>query len=181
MSQQTTEGRIVKGNSIKKLKSNKHTPTKKKLVLLKTFYYRNKTQDGKNISNATNFVTNPPTDSRSSIRRMTDKTYIPIKNEYVLYHLIQIPASNSISGITDQIFQETLMIKTKCGFISANAFYFDSSSDFNTTIPNVDFLVTASSGDLKNAVQVTIEYDNDGTIFSNGAKFARRARVYGYK
>jgi hypothetical protein len=72
------------------------------------------------------------------------------------------------------------MIKTKCGFVSANTFYFDSSSDFTTTIPINNFAVTAASGDLKNAVQVTIEYDNDGTKFSNGVKFARRVFVYGY-
>ena len=31
------------------------------------------------------------------------------------------------------------------------------------------------------SVKVTIEFDNDGTIFSNGAKFARIVKVYGYK
>ena len=73
------------------------------------------------------------------------------------------------------------MLKTKCGFVSFNTFYFDTSSITNTTIPIVDYPVTASYGDLKNAVKVTIEFDNDGTIFSNGVKFARRVRVYGYK
>ena len=73
------------------------------------------------------------------------------------------------------------MIKTKCGFVSANTFYFDTSSSTTTSIPLVDFPATASSGDLKNAVKVTIEYDNDGTIFSDGVKFARRVRVYGCK
>jgi hypothetical protein len=153
----------------------------KKLVLLKTLYYRLRAQDGQRLSNYTFYNTNPITVSNSSIIRMTDKNYIPIKDEFIEYNNIIIPPNNSISGITKQTFQETLMIKTKCGFVSANTFYFDTSSDSSTTIPNVDFYVTASSGNLKNAVQVTIEYDNDGTKFSNGAKFARRVRVYGYK
>ena len=153
----------------------------KKLVLLKTFYYRTRTQDGQDNANATNFVTNPTTDSRSSIRYMTDKNYNSIKNEFIEFNKILIPANNPISGITKQTFQETLMIKTKCGFVSANTFYFDEGSNGSTTIPNVDYPVTASSGNLKNAVKVTIEFDNDGTIFSNGAIFARRVSVYGCK
>ena len=73
------------------------------------------------------------------------------------------------------------MLKTKCGFVSGNTFYFDSSSNSNTSIPLVDFPVTAKSGDLKNAVKIIIEFDNDGTKFSNGVKFARRVRVYACK
>jgi len=153
----------------------------KNLVLLKTYYYRNKTQDGKTLANATIFVTNPLTTSDSSIRRMTDKNFNPVKNGFVEFNTIIIPANNPISGITKQTFQETVMIKTKCGFVSANTFYFDESSGTNTSIPLVDYPVTASSGDIKNAVKVIIEFDNDGsTSWSNGVKFARRVRVYGY-
>jgi hypothetical protein len=153
----------------------------KKLVLLKTFYYRTRTQDNQRLSNYTFYNTNPITESNSTIKRMTDKNFNPIQNEFIVLNTVIISANNSISGITKQTFQETLMIKIKCGFVSANTFYFDNSSDSITTIPIVDFPVTASSGDLKNAVKVTIEYDNDGTIFSNGVKFARRVKVYGYK
>ena len=153
----------------------------KKLVLLKTFYYRTRTQDNQRLSNYTFYNTNPITDSNSTIKRMTDKNFNPIQNEFIVLNTVIISENNSISGITKQTFQETLMIKIKCGFVSANTFYFDNSSDSITTIPIVDFPVTASSGDLKNAVKVTIEYDNDGTIFSNGAKFARRVSIYGYK
>ena len=152
----------------------------KKLVLLKTYYYRNKTQDGKTLANATNFVTNPLTDSNSSIRRMTDKNFNPVKNGFVEFNTITIPANNPISGINKQTFQETVMVKTKCGFVSANTFYFESSPSTIISIPIVDYPVTAASGDLKNAVKVIIEFDNDGTRFSNGVKFARRVRVYGY-
>jgi hypothetical protein len=153
----------------------------KKLVLLKTYYYRLRNQDGKPLYNVTDYVTNPLTPSGCLIVRMTDKNLNPIKNAFIEFTTIIIPANNSISGITDQTFQDTVMIKTKCGFVSANTFYFDSSSSTTTTIPIVDYHVTASSGDLKNAVQVTIEYDNDGTGVGNGAKFARRVSVYGYK
>ena len=153
----------------------------KKLVLLKTYYYIAKTQDGQDNANATNYVTNPLTSSRSSIRRMTDKNFNPIDNGFVEFTTILIPANNPISGITKQVFQETVMVKTKCGFVSANTFYFDTSSSITTSVPLVDSPATASSGDLKNAVKVTIEYDNDGTIFSDGVKFARRIKVYGCK
>ena len=153
----------------------------KKLVLLKTFYYTINNQDGLVNSNKTDYITNPVTSSISSIRLMTDKNYNPIENEFIVYNIIIIPPNNSISGISKQIFALNIMIKTKCGFVSANTFYFDSSSDDIITIPIVDYPVTASSGDLKNAVKVTIEFDNDGTKFSNGVIFARRVRVYGYK
>jgi len=153
----------------------------KKLVLLNTFYYRAKTQDGELISNYTNFVTNPLTFSSSTIIRITDKNLNPIKNEFIEFNTIRILPNNSISGITDQTFQETVMIKIKCGFVSFNTFYFDKTSSYFATVPIVDYSVTAASGDLKNAVKVTIEFDNDGsTSWSNGVKFARRVRVYGY-
>ena len=152
----------------------------KKLVLLKTLYYRAKTQDGQTNANRTDYITNPLTFSSSSIRSMTDKNCNLIKNEFIEFNLIRIPANNSISGISKQTTQDTIMIKTKLGFVSANTFYFDSTSSHTITVPIVDYLVTASSGDLKNAVQVTIEFDNDGTKFSNGVKFARRVKVYGY-
>jgi hypothetical protein len=108
------------------------------------------------------------------------KNYNPIENEFILGNLIRIPANNSISEINKQTSQDTIMIKTKCGFVSANTFYFDGTSSHLYLVPFIKLDVTASSGDLKNAIQVTIEIDNDGTIFSNGVKFARRVRVYGY-
>jgi hypothetical protein len=153
----------------------------KKLVLLKTYYYIAKTQDDKDTGNRTLFITNPSTNSRSSIFRITDKNYNPIENEFILFNKILIPANNIISGITKQTVQDTLMIKTKCGFVSANTFYFDQASSIYVTIPIENYPATASSGNLKNAVKVTIEYDNDGTIFSDGVKFARRIRVYSCK
>ena len=153
----------------------------KKLVLLKTFYYTTQNKDDKYNGNRTEFITNPSTSSASSIYRITDKNFNPIENAFLLGNKIIIPANNSISGITKQTSQDNIMIKTKCGFVSANTFYFDPSLNYYTTIPIVNFPVTASSGNLKNAVQVTIEYDNDGsTSWSNGVKFARRIRVYGY-
>ena len=154
----------------------------KKLVLLKTYYYRNRTQDGQSLANATNYVTNPLTASDSSIRRMTDKNFNPIDNGFVEFTTILIPDNNPISGITKQVFEESVMVKTNCGFVSSNTFYFDSGSSTNTSVPLVDYPATASSGDLKNAVKVIIEFDNDGsTSWSNGVKFARRVRVYGCK
>jgi hypothetical protein len=149
----------------------------KKLVLLKTLYYRAKTQDGKDTSNKTLFITNPLTNSRSSIRRMTDKNFNIIENKFIEWYTITIPANNPLSGITKETTQQTIMIKTKCGFVSFNTFTVGSIS-----IPYIiDYHVTAASGNLKNAVQVTIEYDNDGTGWSNGVKYARRVSIYGYK
>ena len=152
----------------------------KNLVLLKTFYFRSRTQDDKHNSNRIDFITNPSTNSYSSIRYLTDKNYNPIKNNFILFNNIRILANNPISGITKQTSQDILIIKTKCGFVSANTFYFDQTSSHFATIQINDYQVTAASGDLKNAVKVTIEYDNDGTIFSNGVIFARRVRVYSY-
>ena len=157
--------------------SQKHA---KKLGLLKTYYYKFRNQDGQPLSNATNYVTDPTTESSSYILHLTDKNYNPIKN-VIGFTTVIIPANNPNSGITKQTFKESFMIKTKYGFVSANTFYFDPSSSTATSIPFVDYTVTESSGDVKNAVKVTIEFDNDGTIFSNGVKFARRVRVYGCK
>ena len=152
----------------------------KKLVLLNTFYYRASTKDVERFSNYTNFVTNPLTFSESSIRRMTDKNFNNFLSDgFIEFNTIRIPPNNPNSGITDQTFQETVMIKIKCGFVSANTFYFDKSSTIFTTNSSIDYPATASSGNLKNAVLVRIDYDNDGTILNKG-KFARRLRVYGY-
>ena len=112
---------------------------------------------------------------------MTDKNFNPIDNGFVEFTTILIPDNNPISGITKQVFEESVMVKTKCGFVSANTFYFDQGSSIYVTIPIENYPATASSGNLKNSVKVTIEYDNDGTIFSDGVKFARRIKVYGCK
>ena len=153
----------------------------KKLVLLKTFYYRARTQDGQNLANEINYITNPLTSSVSKIRRMTDKNYNMIDNRFIEFTTILIPANNPISGLTNATYEDTVMIKTKRGFVSANTFYFQNSPSTVISIPVVDYPVTASSGNLKNAVKVIIDYDNDGTIFSNGIKYARRVRIFGYK
>ena len=70
------------------------------------------------------------------------------------------------------------MIKTKSDFVSANTFYFDTSSSNITTIDKVEFPVTSGRCEFKNASLVRIEYDNDGTKFSNGKKFARRVSIF---
>jgi len=152
----------------------------KKLVLLKTFYYKSQFQDGQTTTNRTFYITNPSTTSFSNIRYLTDKNYYPIENEFIQFNAIRIPPNNPNSGINKQISQDNFMIKTKCGFVSANTFYFDDTSSNLTTVLINNYDVTAASGDLKNAVKIIMEYDNDGTIFSNGVKFARRLRVYGY-
>ena len=152
-----------------------------KLVLLKTYYYRSSNQEGQSLGNSITLITDPLTDSGYSIRHLTDKYYNPIENKFIEYKTIIIPNNNPISGISNQYFDETLMIKTKSSFVSANTFYADNSLQTTTTISSVDFPVTASTGKLKNAVLVRIEYDNDGNIFSNGVKFARKVSIYGYK
>ena len=52
----------------------------KKLVLLKTLYYKFTNQDGQLLPNTTNYVTDPTTESSSYILHLTDKNYNPIKN-----------------------------------------------------------------------------------------------------
>ena len=151
----------------------------KKLVLLKTLYYRIKGQNGTFLGNSIQFNTQPQTDSESYILRLTDKNYNPIDNEFIEFNTIIIPADNSNnSGITKQAFQETLMIKTKSDFVSANTFYFESSSSIVTTLDKVEYPVTSGRCEFKNASLVRIEFDNDGTKFSNGIKFARRVSIF---
>ncbi len=151
----------------------------KKLVLLKTLYYRRADQNGTSLGNLVQFNTQPQTNSDSLILRLTDKNYNPIDNGFIEFNTIIIPADNSSnSGITKQVFQETIMIKTKSDFVSANTFYFDSSSSSITTIDKVEYPVTSGRCEFKNASLVRIEYDNDGTKFSNGKKFARRVSIF---
>jgi hypothetical protein len=155
----------------------------KKLVLLKTFYFTAKTQDNKYDGNFVEFITNPPAtnspsygSSYSFILSLTDKNYNHIKDEFIVYQNIRILANNPISGINKKTHQDNFMIKTKCGFVSGNTFYLDNG--LRISEPIIDFAVTASSGNLKNAVKVTIEFDYDKTIFTYGG--LGRVRVYGY-
>lgn len=150
----------------------------KKLILIKNLYYRIRNQDGILLANETIYKTNPPTASSSGIIRLTDKNYTPVDNGFMNWNFVVIPANNPLSGITKQIFQETLMIKTKCGFVSANTFYFDSSSSNTASIDKVDYYVTAGNGEFKNAYIVRLEFDNDGNKFSKGVKFARRISIF---
>ena len=60
------------------------------------------------------------------------------------------------------------------GYISGG----DTSGGTVTTIDKVEFPVTSGRCEFKNASLVRIEYDNDGTKFSNGKKFARRVSIF---
>ena len=154
----------------------------KKLVLLKTYYYRFRNQQGQSLANSVTFITNPLTASDDSVVRMTDKNYNPVENKVINFVTLVIPTDNPISGITTQYFNESFIINTKCSSVSAIALYPDSGvGSTTTTVKSVDYPVTASSGKLKNAVLVRIEFDNNGDIFSNGVKFARRVSIFGYK
>jgi hypothetical protein len=151
------------------------------LVLLNTLYYRISNQNGDFLANSTNFITTPSTDSQSYIWRLTDKNYTPIDNGFIQACSIQIPPNNNLSGINKNTVQESFMLKTKSGFLSANTFYFDTRDSNVTNIDSVDYYVTAASGEFKNATLIRIRFDNDGTIFSNGVKFARKICVFGNK
>lgn len=151
------------------------------LVLLKKLYYRISNQDGDFLANSTNFITSPLTDSQSYIWRLTDKNYNPINNGFVQASSIQIPPNNNLSGITKKTIQESFMLKTKCGFLSANTFYFDTRDSNVTNTFSVDYYVTAASGEFKNATLIRILFDNDGNNFSNGVKFARKICIFGNK
>lgn len=153
---------------------------RKKRTLIKTLYYRIKNQNGELVNNATEFLTSPK-GSEYGIVRLTNNKYNPVKNEYVVFETILIPARNNISGISKQAIKEGLLLKTKTGYLSAESFYFDNSETTVTTIDSVDYYVTASSGDFKNAAVVRIDFDNNGTTFSNGVKFARKISIFGYK
>ena len=154
----------------------------KKLVLLKTYYYRTNNQHGQSLANTVIIKTDPLTSSRCTIYRMTDKNFNPIENKNIEFKTFIIPSNNNISGITSEYFDQTIMIKTKNNFVSGNTIYTDTSTGTTiTTLKSVDYPVTASYGKLKNAVLIRIAADTDGNIFSNGVKFARKVSIYGYK
>jgi hypothetical protein len=85
----------------------------KKLVLLKTFYYRSKTQDGLNNANRTYFIMNPPIALSAKIRYLTYNNFNSIKNQFISYNAARIPSNNNISEITKQTFQENSYDKNK--------------------------------------------------------------------
>ena len=162
--------------------TNKCSKCPNNLVLLQTYYFRTNNQNGQSLANNIIFKTEPLTSSRCTIYRMTDKNFNPIEDKKIEFKTFIIPSNNPISGIKKDYFDQTVMIKTDCGFVSGNAIYADTSTGtISSTLNSVDYPVTSSYGKLKNAVLIRILADTDGTIFSNGVKFARRIRVYACK
>jgi hypothetical protein len=145
------------------------------LTLLTTLYYRTTISPTDPSSNnvRVNLVNTQNTYAGVSNRFMMDASGNPNNDVISFVGYRTLPDNNLGVYSIYQLFNETLNIQTKTGFINATAIYNDEGTGSVTTIPYVQYAVSATSGEFEGAKIVTIFFDN--------VNKTRRVEIYGYK
>lgn len=139
----------------------------RKIVL----YYRltiSPDNEGDN-SSRTNFVTDPTADTYRGIsnRYMVDSNYITYNNNLLTVSGYRTPRNTSLPlelQVPD-IYNETFNISIlpyETNYIQAVADYLDPGTSFETTIPYVNYKVTAASGVFSGFTNMRIDFYNNG-------------------
>jgi hypothetical protein len=105
---------------------------------------------------------------------LTTALWSPIENTSVMFvgHRIVPTITGAFTG---KPYDERFTITdTDDHEISCAKVYQDEGSEFETTLPSVKYNVIYASGKYVGRKTATIFFDNDGTGFGNGQKFARR-------
>ena len=132
------------------------------LTLITTLYYRTtiSTTDASSNNVRINFTNPQNTYAGVSNRFMMDANGNPNKDviSFVGYRTL---ADNNLGVYSIySLFNETLNIQTKTGFVNATAIYNDTGSTVITELPYVQYAVSAASGPFVGAQIVTIYFDN---------------------
>ncbi len=139
----------------------------KKIVL----YYRITVspEDDSDNASRTNFVTDPAIDTYRGIenRYMTEKNFIDYNTNIISFVGSRTPSNESLPSYAKvpPIYNETININIQpyeTNYIQASANYLDTGSGFETTVPFVNYTVTAASGIFKGFTNLKIDFFNNG-------------------
>lgn len=134
-----------------------------------TLYYYLLEPSGNNFvfnSSETLFVTTPVQGTYRGITNffMSNSTYTAYTTNLISYISIRTPASTVPGAFNLDMYNEVLTINSipyQDNFIQATCDYEDTSTGYETTVPENNFIVTAASGIFKNYKIINIKYNNN--------------------
>ena len=134
------------------------------MPLLKTLYYRITQSDTSNETNAAIIDFIPYIDKQSTYsglenRFMMDINGVP-NNDVISFIGYRTPATALGIYTIYSLYNETTIIQTATGYISASAIYNDDGTGFATEKPFVEYSVSAASGEFVGAKILTIFFNN---------------------
>jgi hypothetical protein len=134
------------------------------LTLLTTLYYRINQPENPSQSNAAvidfiPFIDQQSTYSGLENRFMMDANGVPNK-DVICFIGYRTPQTTLGAYSIYSLYNETTIIQTTTGYISAAAIYNDGGTGFATEKPFVEYAVSAATGEFVGAKIITIFFDN---------------------
>jgi hypothetical protein len=134
------------------------------LALLKTLYYRLTQSDTSTESNAAildfiPYIGTQSTYSGLQTSFMMDENKVPNK-DVISFIGYRTPATALGVYSIYSLYNETVIIQTETGYISAAAIYNDGGTGFATEKPFVEYAVSAATGEFVGAKIITIFFNN---------------------
>jgi hypothetical protein len=134
------------------------------LTLLKTLYYRITQPDNQRETNAAiidfiPFIDKQSTYSGLENRFMMDVNGVP-NNDIICFIGYRTPSTALGIYSIYSLYNETTIIQTETGYISAAAIYNDGGTGFATEKPFVEYAVSTASGEFIGAKILTIFFNN---------------------
>jgi len=134
------------------------------LTLLKTLYYRINQPENQTKTNAAVIDFIPFIDAQSTYsglenRFMMDVNGVP-NNDVICFIGYRTPSTALGVYSIYSLYNETTIIQTETGYISAAAIYNDGGTGFATEKPFVEYAVSAATGEFVGSKIVTIFFDN---------------------
>ena len=134
------------------------------LPLIKKLYYRITQSDTSSEPNGALIDFIPYIDKQSSFsglenRFMMDENQVPNK-DVISFIGYRTPATALGDYSIYSLYNETAIIQTPTGYISASAIYNDGGTGFATEKPFVEYAVSAASGEFVGAKILTIFFNN---------------------
>jgi hypothetical protein len=132
--------------------------------LIKTLYYRITQSDTSTQSNASvidfiPYVRKQSTYSGLENRFMMDQNGVP-NNDVICFIGYRTPEKDLGVYSIYSLYNETTIIQTKTGYISAAAIYNDGGTGFASEKEFVEYAVTAATGEFDGAKILTIFFNN---------------------
>jgi hypothetical protein len=109
-----------------------------------------------------------------TITSLTNANWSPIENSSIVFVGHRVPTTITGDFVGKPYVETLTLTDADDDEISARKVYQDPSGGFETTIASVKYNVIYATGKYVGRRHLTIFFDNSGTSFGNGQKFARR-------
>ena len=132
--------------------------------LIKTLYYRITQSDSSNEPNASVIDFIPCVGTQSTYSGLQNSFMMnengEPNNDVICFIGYRTPSTDLGVYSIYSLYNETTIIQTETGYISAAAIYNDGGSGFATELDHVEYAVTAATGEFVGAQILTIYFDN---------------------